>query len=58
MIKQCGNCEFWDRENAMSSPKFKDRKIAEFKFPAPISVTKTMVYEDQGSDCPVYLEKS
>mgnify|MGYP000976006773 CR=1 FL=1 len=31
MIKQCGNCEFWDREDDMNSPVFINRKIAEWK---------------------------
>lgn len=54
MIKQCGNCHYWDRENAMNSQNFVNRKIAECKFPVPISVPKTMTYGDQGQDCPVH----
>lgn len=55
--KKCENCEFWDRENAINSPTFINRKIAECKFPVPVCVPKTMVYADQGADCPTYKDK-
>jgi hypothetical protein len=54
--KKCGNCEFWDRENAMNS-YFANRKLAQCKFPVPICVPKTMVYEDQGAYCPLHVHK-
>ena len=55
MIKQCGNCYYWDIEDAMNSQNFVNRKIAECKFPVPISVPKTMTYGDQGQDCPLHV---
>lgn len=56
MTKQCGTCHFWDRENAMNSPHFINRKLAQCKFPVPISVPKTCTYNDQGQNCPVYKQ--
>lgn len=56
LANQCGTCEFWDRENAMNSPIFINRKIAECKFPVPVCVPKTMTYNNQGQGCPVYKQ--
>lgn len=56
MIKQCGNCEFWDREHRMGSG-FSNKNLAECKFPTPACVSKTKTYDDSGKDCPVYKEK-
>lgn len=57
MDKKCGNCEFWDKDNAINSPYFMDRKLSQCKFPVPISVPKTCTYNDQGQDCPLYVER-
>jgi len=54
--KQCGNCEFWDKENAINS-SFVNKKLAECRFPVPICVSKTMTYEDIGKDCPIYIPR-
>jgi len=56
MVKKCGNCEYWDREKAGYS-FYANRSLASCNFPTPISVKKTMTYENEGQDCPVYLER-
>ena len=60
MIKQCGNCEFWDTDNAEN---LGDYSIAPCIYeipPLPVSILvgkKTETAYCQGQDCPVYKEK-
>ena len=61
MIKQCGNCEFWDRKNAIAVfPS--GRRCAPCGTPIPIFVVPAsgqtnQTWEDAGKDCPVYKER-
>ena len=56
MKKQCGNCEFWDREKAVDSNQYKNRQIAPCKRPAHAAIGKYEPYNVEGQDCPVYKE--
>jgi hypothetical protein len=59
MIKKCGNCEFWDRNWAAKQAN--GALSAECLAELPLSLVyrrKTVMREEQGKDCPVYLEKS
>jgi hypothetical protein len=61
MIKQCGNCEFWARDNAIAVfPS--GRSCAPCGVPLPIwlvpsSEQANYTWEDIGQDCPLYKEK-
>ena len=60
IIKQCGTCEFWDRENA---EQIKDIKVANCLYEIPdlpnslIRMNKTQMADCQGQDCAVYKVK-
>jgi hypothetical protein len=61
MIKQCGSCEFWDRENA-SYPVFgRLHTIAPCKNywnSQAYHEGKDIIAENDGQNCPTYKEKS
>ena len=59
MIKQCGNCEFWDRNWPVKQAI--GVLSAECLAPIPHSLVyrrKAVMRECEGQDCPVYKEKS
>ena len=58
MIKQCGNCEFWDSENARDSTQYENRQIAPCERPVDAAMGRYETYNTEGQDCPVYKEQS
>lgn len=54
--KQCDTCEFWDRENALYSIQYENRKIARCKRPANAAIGKYETYNNEGGNCPVYKQ--
>ena len=53
-MKQCGNCEFWDRENAAESLQYEGKSYAQC---SNLKSNKSYAYEFNGQDCPVYKER-
>lgn len=59
--KQCGNCTFWNRENATSHNQSGLIKLAaKCLAPIPHSIIweiKTVMAFDEGEACPIYVER-
>lgn len=60
MKKQCGNCEFWDRENKYRTLLMqREWRAACLKtIDSSGNNRKQFMYKTEGQDCPVYKEKS
>lgn len=57
-IKNCGTCEFWDRENMVWNLAV--LKASHCLAPVPDSVAKknkVWMRQDEGKNCPVYKER-
>ena len=53
-MKQCGNCEFWDRDKTQESNQYEGKCFS------VCSNEKTdilLTYDFDGNDCPVYKER-
>ncbi len=56
LLKQCGNCKWWDKENKYRvhhARKDKSKCI----YPLPFYIARPHLYETDGQDCSVYEEK-
>ena len=54
--KQCGTCEFWDRENALDSVQYENRQFARCKQPPHSAIGKYETYNTEGTICAVYKQ--
>ena len=59
ITKQCGNCEFWDRENTFNPVFERLVAVAQCKSHSEsyaYYALKDVTTKDEGQDCPVYKE--
>lgn len=57
--KQCGNCAYWDRENAISTLFWGGELRADCLHPIDTQglYRRNFMYKTEGHDCPVYKER-
>lgn len=56
--KQCGTCEFWDRENAVENTNLLQASTCSALVPMSVEKrAKWWMLEDEGKDCAVYKVK-